>query len=350
MRVTLKDMTREHAALSASAPPSAFHTPKSARPTAAPSTPTTDSARSIQIRRAWFRGVQDFSLYRRKKFRNPGLARPSCPGYINPERIDLWHSGCAHAGSIWDQYPEVKDDQNLRKEILYSPRAQEFIVNSTTSTPDGAAPITAAAASTPMTSPPPNYRSSTPLLSNLRTQLRSVAAARIEAPARGRAARKVAHDARLLWIARHFRATPLRSFAATDIARVARSFLSRRHFGRGGRGIVLLLLLLLLMQLHTTQLRPQRRRSRQSRRHAEAAEAAARRRSSTTTTVTWATTASRTTTTNGRASLLLELTLRHTAGLLSQLPPTSRRTTSRAAATTTTTTRAALPSRSQARH
>jgi hypothetical protein len=66
------DMTREHAALSASAPPSAFHTPESTRPLAAPSTPT-DSARSIQIRRAWFLGVQDFSVYRRKKFRNPGL-------------------------------------------------------------------------------------------------------------------------------------------------------------------------------------------------------------------------------------------------------------------------------------
>ena len=89
MRVTLKDMTGEHAALSASAPPSAFCTPESARPTAAPSPPT-DSAHSIQIRRAWFRGVQDFRLYRRMKFRNPGLARPPCPEYMNPERIDLW--------------------------------------------------------------------------------------------------------------------------------------------------------------------------------------------------------------------------------------------------------------------
>ena len=85
------DMTREHAALSASAAPSAFHTPESARPLAAPSTPT-DSARSIQIRRAWSLGVQDFSIYRRKKFRNPGLVRPSPPEYIDPELIDLWHN------------------------------------------------------------------------------------------------------------------------------------------------------------------------------------------------------------------------------------------------------------------
>ena len=86
------DMTREHAALSASVPPSAFHTPESARPLAAPSTPT-DSARSIHVRRAWSQGVQDFSLHMRMKFRTPGLARPSCPEYIDPELIALSESG-----------------------------------------------------------------------------------------------------------------------------------------------------------------------------------------------------------------------------------------------------------------
>ena len=226
------DMTREHAALSASAAPSAFHTPESARPLAAPSTPT-DSARSIQIRRAWSLGVQDFSIYRRKKFRNPGLVRPSPPEYFDPERFDMWHNGCAHAESIWDQYPKVEDDHSLRKELLYSSRTQLF-VTTTTSTPDGAAPISAAAASTPMSSPPPKYRSSTPLVSELKTQLRNVCAARIAALARGRAARKVARDARSLLLARRFRATPLRSIAAVDIARVARSYLARRHFRRGG--------------------------------------------------------------------------------------------------------------------
>ena len=226
------DMTREHAALSASAAPSAFHTPESARPLAAPSTPT-DSARSIQIRRAWSLGVQDFSIYRRKKFRNPGLVRPSPPEYFDPERFDMWHNGCAHAESIWDQYPKVEDDHSLRKELLYSSRTQLF-VTTTTSAPDGAAPISAAAASTPMSSPPPKYRSSTPLVSELKTQLRNVCAARIAALARGRAARKVARDARSLLLARRFRATPLRSIAAVDIARVARSYLARRHFRRGG--------------------------------------------------------------------------------------------------------------------
>ena len=102
------------------------------------------------------------------------------------------------------------------------------------STPSSSTLITVAAASTPAYSPHPEPRSSTPRVSDLRTQLRNVAAARIAALVRGRAARKVAHDARSLWVARRFRATPLRSIAATDIARVARSFLSRRHFGRGG--------------------------------------------------------------------------------------------------------------------
>ena len=101
-------------------------------------------------------------------------------------------------------------------------------------TPSSSTLITVAAASTPTYSPPPTPRSSTLRVSDLRTQLRNVAAARIAALVRGRAARKVAHDARSLWVARRFRATPLRSIAATDIARVARSFLSRRHFGRGG--------------------------------------------------------------------------------------------------------------------
>ena len=130
-------------------------------------------------------------------------------------------------------YPEVEDDHSLRKELLYSSRTQLF-VTTTTSTPDGAAPISAAAASTPMSSPPPKYRSSTPLVSELKTQLRNVCAARIAALARGRAARKVARDARSLLLARRFRATPLRSIAAVDIARVARSYLARRHFRRGG--------------------------------------------------------------------------------------------------------------------
>ena len=232
MRVTLKDMTREHAALSASAPPSAFHTPESARLLAAPSTPK-DSARSIQIRRAWFRGVQDFSLYRRKKFRNPGLAPPSCPDYMHPRSIDLWHNGCAHAESIWNQYPEVEDDHSLRKELLYSSRTQLFVCSATLA-PDGAAPVSAAAASTPMTSPPPKYRSSAPLISGVCALLNNMAASRIAALARGRAARKVARGARSLLLARRFRATPLRSIAAVDIARVARPYLARRHFRRGG--------------------------------------------------------------------------------------------------------------------
>ena len=225
------DMTREHAALSASAAPSAFHTPESARPLAAPSTPT-DSARSIRLRRAWSTGVQDFS-HSCRKFRNPRLVRLSPPEYIDPELIDLWHKGCAHAKSIWEQYPEIRDNDRLRKELLYSSRTQLF-VTTTTSTPDGAAPISAAAASTPMSSPHPKYRSSTPLVSELKTQLRNVCAARIAALARGRAARKVARDARSLLLARRFRATPLRSIAAVDIARVARSYLARRHFRRGG--------------------------------------------------------------------------------------------------------------------
>ena len=226
------DMTRDHAALSASAPPSAFHTPESARPLAAPSTPT-DSARSIQIRRAWSLGVQDFSIYRRKKFRNPGLVRPPPPEYFDPERFDMWHNGCAHAESIWDQYPKVEDDHSLRKELLYSSRTQLF-VTTTTSAPDGAAPISAAAASTPMSSPPPKYRSSTSLISGVRALLSNMAASRIAALARGRAARKVAHDTRSLSLARRFRATPLRSIAAVDIARIVRSYLARRHFRRGG--------------------------------------------------------------------------------------------------------------------
>ena len=102
------------------------------------------------------------------------------------------------------------------------------------STSSSSALITVAAASTPTYSPPPPPRSSTLRVSDLRAQLYNVAAARIAALARGRAARAVAHDARSLSLARRFRATPLRSIAATDIARVARSFLSRRHFGRRG--------------------------------------------------------------------------------------------------------------------
>ena len=66
----------------------------------------------------------------------------------------------------------------------------------TTSTPGGAAPISAAAASMPMTSPPPKYRSSAPLISGVRVLLRNMAASRIAALARGRAARNVARDAR----------------------------------------------------------------------------------------------------------------------------------------------------------
>ena len=229
-------MTREHAALSASAPPSAFHTPESARPLAAPSTPT-DSARSIRLRRAWSTGVQDFSVYERKKFRNPRLVRPSPPEYFDPERIDLWHNGCAHAESIWEQYPEVKDDDRLRKELLYSSRTQ-LLVCSATSAPDGAAPISAAAASTPMSSPPPKCRSPTrsPRVADARRQLEFVAAQRVQAAARGRAARVAARALRARSIARRFRPTPTRSGAATHVARTVRSYLARRHLGRGGDG------------------------------------------------------------------------------------------------------------------
>ena len=125
-------------------------------------------------------------------------------------------------------------DHSLRKKLLYSPRTQQFLVHSTTSAPDGAALITAAATSTPMTSPPPKYRSSAPLISGVRAQLCNMAASRIAALARGRAARKVARGARSISLARRFRPTATRSGAAVDIARVARSFLSWRHFGRGG--------------------------------------------------------------------------------------------------------------------
>ena len=125
-------------------------------------------------------------------------------------------------------------DHSLRKELLYSPRTQQFLVHSTTSAPDGAALITAAAASTPMTSPPPKYRSSAPLISGVRAQLCNMAASRIAALARGRAARKVARGARSISLARRFRPTATRSGAAVGIARLARSYLARRRFRRGG--------------------------------------------------------------------------------------------------------------------
>ena len=86
------DMMREHAALSASAASSALSTPESARPSAAPST-ATDSARSLNARRAWSQGVQDFSFYRRIMLRTPGLARPSSPEHMDPELIGMWHNG-----------------------------------------------------------------------------------------------------------------------------------------------------------------------------------------------------------------------------------------------------------------
>ena len=226
-------MMREYAALSASAASLAFNTPESARPSAASSTPT-DSARSLNVRRAWSQGVQDFSFYRRMKLSTPGLARPSSPEHMDPELIGLWHNGCARAASVWDQYPDVENDHILRKELLYSPRAQQFFVNSATSAPDGAALITTAAVLTPMTSPPRKYRSSAPLISGVRAQLYKIAASRIAALARGRAARKVARDARSLSLTRRFRPTATRSGAAVDIARVFWSYLARRRCRRGG--------------------------------------------------------------------------------------------------------------------
>ena len=263
----------------------------------------------------------------RKKFRNPRLVRPSPPEYIDPELIDLWHNGCAHAESIWEQYPEVEDDHSLRKELLYSSRTQLF-VTTTTSTPDGAAPISAAAASTPMSSPPPKYRSSTPLVSELKTQLRNVCAARIAALARGRAARKVARDARSLLLARRFRATPLRSIAAVDIARVARSYLARRHFRRGGDRAAAAAAAAddddIIVRATTTTSAPpptpsSRRGNRGSRTPTLAGDCYDGKS---------ATTASRTTTTTSRASLLLELPLSHIRNMLMKLTeptsPTSR--------------------------
>ena len=61
-----------------------------------------------------------------------------------------------------------------------------------------------------------------------------VAAQRVQAAARARAARAAARALRARSLARRFRPTATRSGAAVNIARVARSFLSRRHFGRGG--------------------------------------------------------------------------------------------------------------------
>ena len=126
--------------------------------------------------------------------------------------------------------------QQRARDGFRTPRAQKSQDRTAIfgSTPSSSTLITVAAASTPTYSPPPTPRSSTPRVSDLRTQLRNVSAARIAALARGRAARKVARDARSLSLARRFRPTATRSGAATDIARVARSFLSRRHFGRGG--------------------------------------------------------------------------------------------------------------------
>ena len=103
------------------------------------------------------------------------------------------------------------------------------------STPIGATLNTVAAASTPTYSPPPTTpRSSAPRVSDLVAQLVYVAAQRVQAAARARAARAATHALRARSLARRFRPTATRSGAATDVARIVRSYLARRHFRRGG--------------------------------------------------------------------------------------------------------------------
>ena len=109
------------------------------------------------------------------------------------------------------------------------------LVHSTRLTPDGAAPITAAAALTPITSPAPEFRSSSTKISDVRAHLSALAASRIAALARGRAARVVTAQRSLEFsLARRFRATPLRSLAASQLVRFARFVIFRRRFRRGG--------------------------------------------------------------------------------------------------------------------
>ena len=304
----------------------AFNTPESAHPPAALSTPPKRTPPRLE---AFRKGANDYNFFETvdyahipECYRKP--PQPEEHIFSDPKRLNAWHNGRAFAADAWRRqcaksgyrspgsplfkvvhatststgaapitaaagstpiFSSSRSSTPLRhsSELFVERYAKHdadvrrsragILASSTQSTPNGAAPITAAAASTPVTSPPPEFRSSSTKISDVRAHLNALAASRIAALARGRAARVVTARRSLAFLlARRFRSTPLRSLAATQLARTARSFLFHRRFRRRGEraaaavtataAIAALLLLLLLVASRSQHLRRQRRRSR----------------------------------------------------------------------------------------
>ena len=115
-------------------------------------------------------------------------------------------------------------------ELALTPKSQKQFVNAVRAAMAGDR-LTADAATMAISSP-----ARSPRVAGLRRQLEFAAAQRAQAAARGRAARVTTRAVHARSIARRFRPTPTRSGAATHIARIVRSYLARRHLGRGGDG------------------------------------------------------------------------------------------------------------------
>ena len=241
---------RDHAALSASADHPAFNTPECARPPAALSTSDLEQmARSLDLRMAWKDGLRGFCRYKRGVWYENSTPRPRPPEEPlgDPALIGAWRHAAAFGDNVWDRYPRLDEDANVRTGLLSTPcgrvptqfavltptppigaalitagatptsfttptpfptsskdsdfRAllqreadvrdcrESSLASSTQSAPTGAAPIAATAASTPICSPPPESRSSSPNVFGFRARLSMLAATCIAALACGWAAR-----------------------------------------------------------------------------------------------------------------------------------------------------------------
>ena len=132
------------------------------------------------------------------------------------------------------ELPQRDERDRANGRVLGRVRAHRVEYRKTTiDSPTSSKTLISVAAATPtIRSPPPDYRSLASV-SGIRALLHRTAASRIAALARGRAARQVARLARMS-LARRYRATPLRSLAATQLAAATRSFLVRRRLTRGG--------------------------------------------------------------------------------------------------------------------
>ena len=119
-------MMRDHAALSASAA-LAFKTPEGVRPPAALSTFDLEQmARSLDLRVAWKDGLRGICRHKRVVWSahdTPPLRLPDelLAGSL---LIDAWRRDAAFGDDVWDRFPRLDEDANVRAGLLSTPHGQ----------------------------------------------------------------------------------------------------------------------------------------------------------------------------------------------------------------------------------